>query len=94
MANFGPLTVEIGSGVWGTTANFNRFRVLPSLLQRRRSTEANQTLKDVWPSLPRPSAKICGVVQGTKLYGSFADGTTYIRLFNTPYGVCSREARV
>jgi len=50
MANFGPLTAEIGSGVWGTTANFNGFRILPSLLQRRRSPEANQTLHDVWPS--------------------------------------------
>jgi len=26
MANFGPLTAEIGSGVWGTPANFNGFR--------------------------------------------------------------------
>jgi len=50
MANFCPLTVEIGSGVWGTPANFNGFRVLSSLLQRRRSPEANQTLHDVWPS--------------------------------------------
>jgi len=50
MANFGPLTAEIGSGVWNTPANFNVFRVLPSLLQRRRSLEANQTLHDVWPS--------------------------------------------
>jgi len=30
--------------------NFNGFRVLVSLLQRRRSPEANQTLCDVWPS--------------------------------------------
>jgi len=51
MANFGPLTAEIGSGVWGTPANFNGFLVLPSLLQRRRSPEANRTLHDVWPSL-------------------------------------------
>jgi len=50
MANFGLLTAEIGSGVWGTSANFNGFRVLPSLLQRRRSPEANQTLHSVWPS--------------------------------------------
>jgi len=49
-ANFGPLTAEIGSGVWGTPANFNGFRVLASLLQRRRSQEANQTLHDVLPS--------------------------------------------
>jgi len=41
---------EIGSGVWGTPANFNRFRVLASSLQRRRSMEVNQTLHDVWPS--------------------------------------------
>ena len=49
-ANFGPLTAEIGSGVWGTPANFNGFRVLASLVQRRRSPEANQTLHGVWPS--------------------------------------------
>jgi len=48
MANVGPLTDGIGSGVWGTTANFNGFRVLPSLLQRRRSPEANQTLVVFW----------------------------------------------
>ena len=35
MANFGPLTAEIGSGVWGTPANFNGFRVLAALPQRR-----------------------------------------------------------
>ena len=34
----------------GTQANFNGFCVLAALLQRRRSTEANQTLQDVWPS--------------------------------------------
>jgi len=50
MANFGPLTAEIGSGVWGTSTNFNGFRVLASLLHRRRSPKANQTLHDVWPS--------------------------------------------
>ena len=30
--NFDPLTAEIGSGVWGTPANFNGFRVLAALL--------------------------------------------------------------
>jgi len=50
MANFGSLKDEIGSGVWSTPANFNGFRDLPSLLQRRRSTEVSQTLHDVWPS--------------------------------------------
>ena len=32
MVNFGPLTAEIGSGVWCTPANFNWFRVLAALL--------------------------------------------------------------
>jgi len=50
MANFGPPTAEIGSGVWGTPANFNGFRFLPSLLQRLRSPEATQTLHNVWLS--------------------------------------------
>ena len=50
MVNFGLLAAEIGSVVWGTPANFNGFSVLPSLPQRRRSPEANQTLYDAWPS--------------------------------------------
>ena len=45
MVNSSPLTAEIASLVWG-----NRFRVLASLLHRRRSLEANHTLHDVWPS--------------------------------------------
>jgi len=49
MANFSPLTAEISSGVCGTPANFNEFRVSPSLLQRHRSTDLNQTMHDVWP---------------------------------------------
>jgi len=50
MATVGALMAEIGLPVWGTPANFNGFRVLASLLQRRRSPEASQTLHDVWPS--------------------------------------------
>ena len=50
MANFGSLTAEIAWRVWATAANFNGYRVLALLLQRRRSPEANQTLHDVWPS--------------------------------------------
>jgi len=52
MVNFILLAAKIVSLVWGTAANFNGFRVLASLLQRRRSTEANQTFHNVWP-LPR-----------------------------------------
>jgi len=32
MANFSPLAAEIGLPVWGTSANFNAFRVLAALL--------------------------------------------------------------
>jgi len=39
MANFGPLTAEIGLPDWGTPANFKRFRVLPSLRQQHRPTK-------------------------------------------------------
>jgi len=54
MANFDSLAGEIGSGVQGTPANFNGLRVLASLLQQRRSPEANQTMRNVWrsPALP------------------------------------------
>jgi len=45
MVNLGPLAAEILSLVCGTPANFNGFRVLASLLQRRCSTEANQTAR-------------------------------------------------
>jgi len=50
--NFSPLTAEICSfcwRVWVTPTHFNGFRVLPSLLHRRRLTEVNKTLQDVWP---------------------------------------------
>jgi len=50
MVNFGLLTAEICWRVWATPVNFNGFRVLLSLLQRRRLPKANQTLRDVWPS--------------------------------------------
>jgi len=50
MVNFGPLTAEIGWRVWGTPANFNGFRVWASLLRRRRSTEVNKNMHDVWSS--------------------------------------------
>jgi len=32
MVNFGPLTAEIGSGVWDTPINFHGFCVLAALL--------------------------------------------------------------
>jgi len=48
MVNFSPLAAEIDWRVWGTPANFNGFRVLASLLQQCHSTEASQTLHDVW----------------------------------------------
>jgi len=51
MVNFSPLTAEIVWRVWGTyPTNFNGCRIFASLLHRRRLTEVNQTLHDVWPS--------------------------------------------
>jgi len=50
IVNVGTLAAEIVLPVWGTHANFNGFRVLAALLQRRRSPEANLTLYDVCPS--------------------------------------------
>jgi len=50
IVNFGPLAAKIGSLVWGMPANLIGFHVLSLLLQRHRSTSANQTLHDVWLS--------------------------------------------
>jgi len=43
MVNFGPLTAEIRSGVWGTPANFNGFRVLAALLHGTLVVGVSQT---------------------------------------------------
>ena len=45
MVNFGPLTAEIGSGVWGTPANFKEFRVLAALLHATLIVGVSQTLR-------------------------------------------------
>jgi len=50
---YGELQPTNGSDqfvVWGTPANFNRFRILALLLHRHRTMEVNETLHDVWPS--------------------------------------------
>ena len=49
MANFGPLTAQIGLPVWGTPANFNRFGVLAALLQRLAHHRPTK-LHDLWSS--------------------------------------------
>jgi len=45
MVNFGPLAAEIGSGVWGTPTNFNRFCVLAALLHSTPAVSVSQTLR-------------------------------------------------
>ena len=45
MVNFGPLTAEIGSGVWGTPAYFSGFRVLAALLHGSLVVGVSQTLQ-------------------------------------------------
>jgi len=44
MVNFGPLAAEIGLVFWGTTANFNGFRVLATLLHGTPVAGVSQTL--------------------------------------------------
>jgi len=75
MVNFSPLAAEIISLVCGTPANFNGFRVLASLLQRRRSTEANQTLHDVWPS----PARLCYIY----IFGGCCPVTDFFQVQNS-----------
>jgi len=43
MANFDLLTAEVGSGVWGTAAHFNGFRVLAALLHGTLVVGVSQT---------------------------------------------------
>jgi len=45
MVNFGPLAAEIVSGVWGTPATFNGFRVLAALLHGTPVVGVSQTLR-------------------------------------------------
>jgi len=45
MVNFGLLAAEIRWRVWGTPANFNRFRVLAVLLRGTRAVGLSQTLR-------------------------------------------------
>jgi len=51
MANFGPLTVEICSGVWGTPVNFNGFRVLAALLHGTSGRQPNFAALNRWRHL-------------------------------------------
>ena len=71
MANFGPLTAEIGSEVWDTPANLNGFLVLAVLLQRRHFMSTSCILL-YWQRYctavqQRALGKLCGVVQGMEL---------------------------
>ena len=45
MVNFGLLAAEIVSGVWGTPATFNGFRVLAALLHGSQVVSVSQTLQ-------------------------------------------------
>jgi len=45
MANFGPLTAEIGSGVWAAPSKFQRVSHLGSITARHSSIGVSQTLQ-------------------------------------------------
>ena len=77
MANCGPLTAEICWRVWGIPTNFNGFRVLSSLLQRRRSLEAKLNLYDVWPSP--------GLIHYTYIFGGCCPLTEFCYVQNSLY---------
>jgi len=51
MVNFGPLTAEIGSRVWGTPANFNGLLVPDSLLHGILVVGISQTVRR-WQRAP------------------------------------------
>jgi len=44
MVNFGPVAAEISPVVWGTLANFNRFRILAALLRGTTVVVISQTV--------------------------------------------------
>ena len=69
MVYFGLLAAEMLSLVCGTPVNFNGFRVLASLLQPRRSTEANQTLHNVW--------RLPGLVDYIYIFGGCCSATKF-----------------
>jgi len=79
MVNFGPLGAEIVLLVWGTPANFNGLRVLVLLLQRRPSTEANQTLHDVWPAVSWAGTLYIHVLEFLPHYGILPGATFTLR---------------
>jgi len=45
MVNIGPLTSQICWRVWGTPANFNRFRILAALLHGSKVVGVSQTVR-------------------------------------------------
>jgi len=77
MVNFGPLRAEIGWWFWSTPVNFNRFRILATLLHPRRSTEVNQTLQDVSPSP--------GLVHYIYIFGGSCPLTEFCHVKNSLY---------
>ena len=75
MVNFSLLAAKIVSLVWGSSANFNGFRILASLLQRCCSTEVNQTSHNVWP-LP-------GLVDYVYIFSSCCSVTEFCQVQNS-----------
>jgi len=55
MVNFGPLTADIGSGVWCTTSKFQRVSLLASLIKANCKNNYNNRLLKSCPILPRSS---------------------------------------
>jgi len=93
----GPLTAETGSGVWGTSANFNGFHVLASLLHRHHSMEVSQTLHDVWPSPGlvhyRVQSSLCVQVLHSPILAALLHGTRGVGVSKTfRRGIFTRQS--
>jgi len=68
MANFGPLTAEIGSGVWGTPANFNGKTRNPFKL-----AGVPQTNEPIPAASGSKFTTLCGYVGKILLLNNFSD---------------------
>jgi len=103
MVNFGPLTAEIGSGVWAPSKFQPISRLgFVNLLQRRRSPETNQTLHDVWPS-PELVHYIThfwnvfapdGIISGAKFNLRPSLAFYYIGSITAQYSTSGRQAKL
>jgi len=67
MVNFGALTAEIGSTIWGTPANFNWFSFFPRLISAVGDWMFTILRHMVWPYYSARNARIASAVLATAI---------------------------